>query len=71
MIARRPRARRLSHADRLARWQAQPNIAMLWECGAAGWHPTTAGLANESDARLIRQAFELHAVRRYGRKGWT
>jgi len=53
MSDRRP----LTPRQRLARVRRRrmpPGVDVLWQRGEAGWHAAPAGLANESDARLLR-----------------
>lgn len=49
--------RPLTHAQRLARAlrrRTPPDVDLLWLRGLVGWHAAPAGLASESDARLLR-----------------
>jgi hypothetical protein len=66
---------RLSPDDLRRRRQGQHwldrDLDLLWEHGEVGWHPSTAGLANETDARLLR-AVVADAWQRslFGAVGW-
>jgi hypothetical protein len=51
------------------------DLDLLWEHGEAGWHPSPAGLANETDARMVRavvaDAWSRALFRGRGRgRGW-